>query len=213
MTREAPEPQLVERVVEAVPGVRRARAGRSPEGSLWIRVLVLPEHCDAEVRRGILAALVGDLGLAPEEVALDILSPPVGPGRRRLTSLTTTRRGRRFSATVALERAGDVLVGEAEGCGGRGTGQATVAAAVLDALARLFDSEVRCERVELLHVGGEAVAVVIVTVGPQRLCGSAPVVLDDLDAVARATLDAVNRLVEGLRGAEASAQLSGSARV
>lgn len=125
------------------------------------------------------------------------------PQRRRLSSISTERSEEGFKARVALELAGDVLVGESAGPIARQFEHRSVAQATLEGLHELLEEPVDLESVEMYPAAGDQMAVVTLSSSAGPLVGSALVRLDDHDAIARATLDALNRVLT------ASAQRNG----
>jgi hypothetical protein len=126
---------------------------------------------------------------------------PAGDSRTRLVSVQTERTGRRARAvvTLAVENRGQAT-GSAEGLFSEGAALRLVCLATLIALRQLDPLAERTdlESAAVVTVGMRHVAVVgiVVVDGPaEELCtGSAVVrVTGPFDALARATLDAVNR--------------------
>ncbi len=118
--------------------------------------------------------------------------------RRKLSSLTIERTGKRFSVRITLELGGDVLVGESEGPAVSRFDQRVVARATLDGVAELLDFTTELESDEFLQVGDSEVAIRVMSTPQGYLTGSAMVKLDPYEAVARATLDALNRFTVGM---------------
>ena len=126
--------------------------------------------------------------------------PSAGPSSRlQLAAVESRTSARRTAVRITLTQGDEEAIGTAEGSASLSARVRLVAAATLDALQQL---EVSAQSLELdasavTHVGAEeVVAVTLVTVdGPheQRLVGSAIVVRQLDDAVARAVLDATNR--------------------
>jgi hypothetical protein len=188
----------LEEAVGKLRGVRGARADLDPAGSPSVRALVLPES-DPSAIAGAIDSLARSSGLALAPDSIEILRADL-PGngrsrRRRLASLSVTRSDDGFSARVTLELNGDVLLGEVEGSSGRRFEMRSIALAVLDGLGDLIGSQAQLDSVNLLQVGDTRLAIVQLNTSTDSLIGSALVRYDEHDAVARATLAAVNRVV------------------
>ena len=177
-------------------GIREARV-RPLETGVEVTVLALPERHEegtmAEVR-----TLAGRLGLDLDSLTVRVM----GAGRkaevlprRKLSSLSTKRYGERFTAQVTLELGGDALVGEVDVPVGRRFEYRSVARAILNSVRCLIPYALQLEHVEVLPFGAERLAVVSISSRDDILVGSALVRGDELDAIARATLDAINRVL------------------
>jgi hypothetical protein len=185
----------------ATPGVRKVRIDlTSAAGISNLQVLALPEATDEEVRGAIVRAAAG-FGVDIKSEAIEVLrSTRTGgsaePGqRRRLSSLSLNRTEDSFTAKVALELIGDVLIGESESpAGPRFEGKA-VAQAVINGLRPVIGTELQVDAVAIQENGAQRLATVSLqnAVDEEDLVGSAVVVSDEHDAIARATLNALNR--------------------
>ena len=189
----------LEEAVGNLRGVRGARADLDPTGAPSVRALVLPESDETAISGAIdsLARSSG-LPLGPDSIEIlkaDLPAPDRRSRRRRLGSLSVTRSDDGFTVTVTLELQADVLVGEAEAPTGRRFEMRAVALAVLDGLGDLIEFQTQLDSVNLLQVGETRLAVVQLSTETDYLVGSALVRYDEHDAVARATLSAINRLV------------------
>jgi hypothetical protein len=125
---------------------------------------------------------------------------PASDGRTRLVSVQTERMGRRARAEVTLAGGRGQATGSAEGLFSESAALRLVCQATLSALRQLDPIAERTdlEAAAVVNVGMRQVAVVgiVLVHGPtEELCtGSAVVrVTGPFDALARATLDAVNR--------------------
>lgn len=117
------------------------------------------------------------------------------PERSKLSHVVTERAGPRFAVKVSIHHGDSALAGEHSAFGGKPAQDRAVVHATLDALRDVFDGGAELEDVDVVQSGDERVAVVAVTRGTQALLGSAVVTSDDYDAICRATLDALNRVV------------------
>jgi hypothetical protein len=188
----------VERALKTIRGVRGARVEIDASGITAVKVLVVPEVGAHDVVGRVVRTAADQLGveIPPERIEVMHAGEPDAAGqrgRRKLSSLSTRRSGTDFMVRVTLELAGDVLVGEAEAPSGQLHEQRAVARGVLEGIGSLIDQPTELESVSLLTIGDRRLAVVSVLLGQELLVGSALVRLDDHDAVARATLDALNR--------------------
>ncbi|MDQ3877074.1 MAG: hypothetical protein M3290_01800 [Actinomycetota bacterium] len=166
-----------------------------------IRVLALPEVPHQALVDSTQRLATEHLGMHVPASQIEILSsgsvePGEGrPRRRKLSSITTSRNSHSFSARVSLELAGDVLIGERSGAAGRAGEWRSVGLAVIDGLRDLLATPIDLETAEVLEVGTSKLAVVSLCKGTEKLVGSAVVRLDEHDAIARAVLNALNRLL------------------
>lgn len=177
-------------------GIREARV-RPSQADVEVTVLALPERSEEDT--------VSDVHVLAQRVGLDVSGLKVrvmGAGRRaellprrKLSSLSTKRYGDRFTAQVTLELDGDALVGEVDVPVGRRFEYRSVARAILNSVRCLIPYPLQLEQVEVLAFGGERLAVVSISTRDDILVGSALVRGDELDSLARATLDAINRVL------------------
>lgn len=193
----------IERSVERLWGIRAARVQEDSSGVNAIRVLVMPERTAQETVRDVRTLIASQFGteLGPAEV--EVLGTgsngAAHNGRRKLTSLTTERYGDRFVARVALELEGDVLIGESESPIGRYFELRALAKATLNALEGLLASAVEVDHVMVVDMGENRFCMVTLSYKEGLLSGSAPIRRDENDAVARATLNGLNRLISEVR--------------
>lgn len=186
----------LEKSLSRLRGVRQARV-RGDADRVEVTVLTLPETTEqgaaADVRR-----LAARAGFDPATTDVKVMGPrPTAvPARRKLSSLSTKRYDQRFSAQVTLELEGDALMGEVDVPAGRRFEIRSVARAVLESVRPLIPFALQLEQVDIFNFGPERLAVVSVSSREDVLIGSALVKGDELDAVARATLDAVNRVLQ-----------------
>ncbi|MBA2311261.1 MAG: hypothetical protein H0V97_00490 [Actinobacteria bacterium] len=193
--------RALERAVAGLPGVRGARAETSEDGVAKLLVLVVPERANRHTLETIQALAPETTGAALDPERIEILSvlsaggAEVRPSRRRLASLVIERAGELFTAKVSLDLAGDVLVGQGTCACVRRLEHRAVAEATLEASSDLVDAPAEVESVDIVQVGEARIATVLLRRDPGLgfAVGSAVARLDDYDAIARATLDAVNR--------------------
>lgn len=197
-----PSPELVSRGQRLqtslcrLRGIREARV-RPNHSGVDVTILALPERSEEDTVSDV-AVLAERAGLDAENLNVRVM----GAGRktevlprRKLSSLSTKRYGERFTAQVTLELEGDSLVGEVDVPVGRRFEYRSVARAILNSVRCLIPYPLQLEHVEVLAFGAERLAVVSISSRDDILVGSALVRGDELDAIARATLDAINRVL------------------
>ncbi|MEA2477273.1 MAG: hypothetical protein QOC87_1472 [Actinomycetota bacterium] len=190
----------LENALGAIRGIRGARVGLE-NGLAHIRVLALPEVPHRALIDSVQRLATEYLGMHVPGSQIEILSSGTSDSefgrarRRKLSSITTRRDSETFSARVSLELEGDVLIGEKRGAAGGAGEWRSVGLAVIDGLADLLSTPIDLETAEVLEVGTAKLAVVSLSKGAETLVGSSVVRLDEHDAIARAVLDALNRLL------------------
>lgn len=203
MTPETASPQVdeLEVALAALRGVRAARVHSGPAGIESVRVLVVPERDPAEVVTEIQGMVWAHLGDAIDRHVVEVMkatgraSGNGRPKRRKLSSLATKRSADRFTSQVILELEGDLLIGEDDSPAGRRFEHRSVAQAVLDAVRELAVEPLELGSADFVEMGDCRIAAVAVQRPNDLLLGSAVLTLDEYDAIARATLDAINRLL------------------
>ena len=129
---------------------------------------------------------------------------PTAPVRIRFGSVNLFVSGPRTQAQVELKWAGSTRMGSASGWGTRSGAHRLIASATLAAVQQFLaeDLALSAQDVEFLRLGSRTVAVVSVSVLAHRqentLVGTCTVEQDEPQAVALATLSALNRFVGGL---------------
>lgn len=185
--------------ISALGGIRDARVDIDASGEITVRTLGVPERAAEETVREVIS--VGrSLGLTIDPSRVQVMrlkteAPAPQPARRRIGALSTSRYGEEFTARVSLELHGDVLVGESASPLGPRSELRAVALAILEAARELLEFPVTVEAVGMFEVGTIRSILVVLNRGPEVLVGSAIVRVDVYDAVARATLDALNRFI------------------
>jgi signal transduction histidine kinase len=144
---------------------------------------------------------VEDLATAIDDIGRSALAEgnglPLGRvGRAGLAGLEVTRQRDEFVIEISLERGGRRVVGRARASAGRAGEQRAVARALLEALRGGGAERNALESAEVIEVGGDRVAVVMLSRGSSALTGAALVAADEHDAIARAALHALNRTLE-----------------
>ncbi len=190
---------LIEDALQDLRGVRSAKVELDAAGVESVKVLVIPERSSSQTVTDIQSVIQEQVGAEIDPSAIEILrtAQPNPAMRRKLASVLTERAGERFKARVTLELDGDVLVGETEAPRGSHFEHRTMARATLNGVEELIAAPMELENVRFVSEGDHRFAIVMVNRGGESLIGSAAVRLDDYDAIARATLDAVNRFIAG----------------
>jgi hypothetical protein len=165
-----------------------------------IEVLVVPERDSVETI-GKIRSIMTEL-LGPEAATYDLRLVSVegegferSPRRRMLKTIATKRSGDRFAVKVWLELLGDVIQGESHSSQDLPAQRRAVAAAVVNAVSNLVEESVSLEDVRLFRSGDLVFASVTLRAAGISLIGAAPLRSDEYDAIARAALDGVNRLM------------------
>jgi hypothetical protein len=146
--------------------------------------------------------MVSVVQLNDDEVADAQAATTRRAGRRpAISSITLRTTSTDTEAGVALSHDGHVFEGKAAGPAGVGHRPRIVAAAALRALDDILGAPADVESVMVAQVGGRNIAVCVITIAEPRvgelvLSGSAPVRDDDVSAIVRSVLDAVNRRIE-----------------
>lgn len=181
--------------LEQTRGVRRARVETNPDGVEAIRLLVIPERTtEAAISDALDVARSLHIDLDAESVQV-IRAETAGEHRRKISSLSTERTSDRFRTKVMLELAGDVLVGESDAPAGGDFERRSTVTATLEGLREILGFPVDIDSVRILDHAEKRVALVTLTRGAAILTGTAAVDGDEHLALARATLDALNRFV------------------
>lgn len=190
--------------LDGIEAVRLVPGQRRPIDEL--HVIVTPERDPKQTVRDIHSLLRAGFDLEVDRRVISVVQLPSDAGKRLrdgiprlvLDTVQIEVRGGETSVTVLLHDGDDLVRGCAGPVGSDGPAVAT-AEATLDALEeRLDTTRLRLLGADIVQIGQERVAVSVVaaTVGRanEQLTGSAVVRNSEPDAVARAVLDATNRL-------------------
>lgn len=185
----------LESAIAELPGVRRVKAEVGPEGVESLRLLVIPERSTSKTMSEVQEILAKTVDQPVDDTRIQVIrtAPTNATARRRLSSLSLDRTTERFAVRAALELSGDVLLGESQSPHGRLFERKTIADAILKGSEEIVGFPVAVQRVYVLSDVDDQIAVVVLARGDQILVGSAVVRQDEYDAIARATLDALNR--------------------
>jgi hypothetical protein len=126
----------------------------------------------------------------------------ISPPRPVVSSITVRTTGDVAETTISVTLAGTSFEGTATGSSSVSARPRLVAQATLEALRELLGTPAELDHAAVVQVGGRAVAVCVLTLavprqGDQLMTGSALVRSDEVDAVARCVLDALNRRLAG----------------
>lgn len=220
-----PEPAELERAILRIHGIQAARVVPGPGGRVSeVHVLAGRERGAKQLVRDVQSVILTNFGVdidyrtvsvvqldeAPPAAAVveqpsDASSAPpasgvqVGDSRRpAIVRLVTETAAFTTEVRIGIQVEGDERAGIARGPST--SGLRLVAGATVDAVGELLHaSAVDVQSAELMTVGSVQLAVVVLRLatsrGEQLLTGSAIVRKDANDAVARATLDALNRVL------------------
>ncbi|MGI8792686.1 MAG: hypothetical protein ACR2H3_05855 [Acidimicrobiales bacterium] len=216
--------QSLEQELCRVPEINAARIVTDDEGRpVEVHILSLPTKHAKQVVRDVQSVAMAQFDLDIDRRMISVVqldgvatssltgddetAGSDGPlGRIYVDGVTALRNGLQCTAQVVLTRAGEKATGVAEGLGATNTVLRLVAQATVSALRHLEPAAARAdvENAVVIQLGNRAVAVanVVVMVPPYEeiVSGSAMVrAAGELDAVARAVLDATNRRLPQLR--------------
>ncbi|MDQ4064639.1 MAG: hypothetical protein M3161_01170 [Actinomycetota bacterium] len=187
--------KTLEAAISELPGVRRVKVDIGSEGVESLRVLVIPERSTAKTLDEVQAILAQAVEHPIDGTRIQVIRTGAHPGahRRKLSSLGLDRSEGRFSARASLELSGDILVGESASPQGKLFERRTIAEAIVNGAHELISFAIEVQRVYIIPDVESAIAVVVLARGSEVIVGSAVVRNDEYDAIARATLDALNR--------------------
>lgn len=178
-----------------------------------LHVIIAPERRPDATKREVQALLLDRFDLPVDWHVIHIVPRPrpavttetptsgaagTTSSRLVLDTVHLAMRGRETTVGIELRRGTTSVHGAADPVGPASV-LVAVARATLDAIGQAIDDDLELVSAEVVQVGGDAIAVatVIASDGRSReqLTGSAMVRGSEPDAVARAVLDATNRLV------------------
>jgi hypothetical protein len=195
--------QSLARALERLPGIQTVEVLSGPSGIEEVNVLVSPQQSTGETISDVFATAAISLDSELDPSRVKVHTAPDMPAvrrragaRSRLASLALTHGEKDFVANVSLTRAEETLVGEHHSGRGSSPEHRSVAEATLEAASPLLRSHLEVTDVDVITVGATQIAVVLLAKGDDTLVGSALVRVDEHDAIARSTLDALNRLID-----------------
>lgn len=190
--------------LDGIEAVRLVPGERRPVDEL--HVIVTPERDPKQTVRDVQSLLLAGYGVDADRRVISVVQLPADTGQRLrdgvprlvLDTVQIEVRGNETSVTVQLLDGEETLRGAIGPVEAPGVTQAT-AEATLDAMTDLrLATTLRLAGIEIATVGQEQVAVAAIDASADRsrtlLTGSAVVRGYEADAVARAVLDATNRL-------------------
>jgi hypothetical protein len=203
----------LEDALRQIPGIKAASVVTSPEATpTEVHVLANTSKSAKQIVRDIQSLAMARYNIdldhrivsivqfdEPDELATD---GEVSAPRPVVAGITIHMSGDTATATINLALAGSTFEGSASGSSSLTSRPRLVAKATLEALKDLLGTPAEVDHAAIVHVGGRAVAVSVLTItvprqGEQLMTGSALVRGDDSDAVARSVLDALNRRLAG----------------
>jgi hypothetical protein len=191
----------LQNAVTSLPGVRGARVQLDGSGVGFIRVLIAPDRDPQDMVRAVRAVARRRLGVELDPGRIQFISAgpvrlasPPSP-RVQLAALTSERARDGFTARVTLVRGAEVFEGERTSAPMRAVELRAVSAAVTEAAQTALGALVEPKLVDIVEAGSERIALVALDYEKRTLIGGALVGIDENDAIARATLHALNRLL------------------
>jgi len=204
------DPAEIESALGRIPSVTAARIVTGPGGRISeVHVLARKDRGAKQVVRDVQSVVLTTFGLELDYRTVSVVqlddplvesdSYSTGGPRVALVRLSADLTTHTASVTVQLSSGGTELTGSARGPAS--SGMKLVARAVVEAVMPLVgDSALDVDFADLLPAGPYSVAVAVLrlatTRGDQVVSGSAVVRKDGNDAMARASLAAMNRLIE-----------------
>ena len=175
--------------------MRRVKVDVGPSGVESLRVLVIPERSTSKTIADVQRIVSRFTGGPLDQTRVQVIrtAPTGGSARRKLTSLSFERSPEAFSVRAALELSGDVLMGESASPQGKMFERRAISEAIVKGTHELIDFPIAVQRVYIISDVESEIAVVVLARRDEILVGSAVVRNGEHDAIARATLDALNR--------------------
>ena len=208
-THAGSDPVEIETAIARIPSVTAARVVVGPGGRISeVHILARKDRGPKQLVRDVQSVVLTTFGFEVDYRIVSVVQlddPPIeadaaasaGP-RVALVRLSADMAGHTASIVVHLSGGGSELVGQARGPAS--SGMKLVARAVVDAVLPLLgDSALDVDFADLVPAGPYSVAVSVLRLatprGDQVVSGSAVVRKDGNDAMARASLAALNRLI------------------
>ncbi len=203
----------LEDALRQVPGIKAASVVTSQDAvPTEVHVLATTGKAAKQIVRDIQSLAMARYGLdidhrivsivqfdEPEDTSAD---GDIAPPRPVVSSITVRTTGDVAETAITVTLDGTVFEGNATGSSSISARPRLVAQATLEAVRELLGTPVELDHAAVVQVGGRYVAVCVLTLtvpkqGEQLLTGSALVRADEVDAVARCVLDALNRRLAG----------------
>lgn len=206
-TRAQDNPTLreYERIIGQIREVISARVVANDRGTIEeIHVLAGSGRGPKQIVRDIESAFMAQFGVSVDHKKISVAQvqddvSASGPARIKLVSVNLTTSGTKAEARVQLQFEDTACEGAASGVASGGNRLRLVAGACLQAVEQYFKSECvfSVEEIQVVSIANRqavVAAVALVTpTGEDLFIGSSVIRDDDREAVARATLDAINR--------------------
>jgi hypothetical protein len=203
----------LEDALRQIPGVKAASVVTSPDAvPTEVHVLATTGKTAKQIVRDIQSLAMARYGMDLDHRIVSVVQfdepedlngdGDISPPRPVVSSITVRMTGDVAEATIAVSLAGSTFEGQATGSAAIAARPRLVAHATLEALRELLGTPAELDHAAVVQVGGRAVAVSVLTLtvprqGEQLMTGSALVRGDEVDAVARSVLDALNRRLAG----------------
>ena len=203
----------LEDALRQIPGIKAASVVTSPDAvPTEVHVLATTGKAAKQIVRDIQSLAMARYGLDIDHRIVSVVQfdepediqgvGEVSPPRPVVSSITVRTTGDVAETTISVTLGGNTFEGMATGSASVSARPRLVAQATLDALRELLGTPVELDHAAVVQVGGRAVAVCVLTLsvprqGDQVMTGSAMVRSDEVDALARCVLDALNRRLSG----------------
>jgi len=210
-----PTAREVQEAIERVRGVVASRVVAENGVISEVHILAQTGRSAKQIVRDVESVCAAQFGIPLDHRKVSVAmihSPEWGERPRhrrpRITGVRIETAGRYTRVHVTLSVGDTSFEGSAEGTGGAVHRLKVAASAALEALQQYLGDGCRFELDDLVpfHLGGWdgylAGVIMVSAFGEEHLVGSALVKLDDMDAAIKAALDAVNRRIPILAGAE-----------
>jgi hypothetical protein len=203
----------LEDALRQIPGVKAASVVTSPNAvPTEVHVLATTGKAAKQIVRDIQSLAMARYGLDIDHRIVSVVQfdepedhdgdGEITPPRPVVSSITLRTTGDTAQTTIGITLGGTSFEGAATGSATAAARPRLVAQATLEALGELLGTPAAVDHASVVQVGGRAVAVCVLTLsiprqGDQLMTGSALVRNDEVDAIARSVLDALNRRLTG----------------
>lgn len=200
----------VEHALRELPEIRAARIVAGYDRDIdELHILATLEKHPKQLVRDVQSLLMARFGISTDHRVISIVqlegaAAPDDPNRVALARVTSAQHGLAVHVAVALTNGEQEFLGTAEGPASASGRLRTAARATLEAVKPLINDDmmVEVEGASIEAALGNAIALTLVHIhtkrGTRSIAGSAVVREDEVEAVARAVLDALNRELRGV---------------